>query len=158
MNWISLKFNDQNKEIEYLESRTFDKLIKFRKVIYLTLAFNCAEIIKEITLSAINLIPFASFWFFFGFSIMCLGTLVLSYKMKNSLQLINLASLVFLCFFYTFCYYYIDNIEFSFFMVVVLYTYSLYGTYVRLIVSISVVFLVLHINILNANFGRIRSV
>jgi hypothetical protein len=42
-------------------------------------------------------------------------------------------------------------------MTVVVYFYSLQGTYVRLIVSISLIFLVMHINIVNSNFIKLES-
>lgn len=155
LNWFSLKFNDQNKEIEYIESRLYEKILKFRKVIIITLVFNCMEIIKEITISSLGMIPFDSFWFYFGFSLLALISMVVSYRMKQRIQIINLVSIVLLCVFYIFFYYYIDNIEFSLFMTVTLYMFSMHGIFVRLIIGMVMIFLIMHINIVSANFKRL---
>lgn len=137
-----------------MESRTFDKVRKFRKVLAITIVFNCFEIIKEIALSSLNRIPFASFWFFFGYCIINLVTLATSYRLQKLMQIINLALMIFLCVFYSFCYYFIENVEFSIFMVIFLYVYSLHGTYIRLIMAIAVCFLIMHMSFLNSNFLR----
>jgi type IV secretory pathway component VirB8 len=83
LNWFSLKFNDLNKESEYLDSRRLGKVLKFRKVLIITICFNIVELMKEIILSSLGKIIFESFWFFFGFLLLSMFTLVLTYKLQK---------------------------------------------------------------------------
>jgi hypothetical protein len=157
LNWFTLKFNDRNKEIEYQEMRNFEKIFKFRKLILITLAFNGLEIIKDITLSSLDKIPFDSFWFYFAFTLIALFSLIASYKFKKYMPHVNLSFFVFLCTYYSFCYFSIENVEFSLFTLILLYIFSLHGTYVRLIILVASCFLIMHINIVNSNFKRMDS-
>lgn len=79
-------------------------------------------------------------------------TFILTYKFKSKVQLINLALLVFLCIFYSFSYYYIENIEFSLFLSIVLYVFSMHGNYVRFIILTISIFLPIIISLVNASF------
>jgi hypothetical protein len=131
---------------------THENIIKFRKVLIITLVFNALEIIKDITLSSLGLIPFHSFWFFFVFALVTTLTLIFSYKLLSKLKLINLGFLVFLCIFYSFCYFYIDNIDFSLFLSIVLYVFSMHGNYIRFIYLIVASFVVMTLSFINSNF------
>jgi hypothetical protein len=130
-----------------------ENITQFRKVLYITLLFNALEIIKDITLSSLGLIPFLSFWFFFVLSFVNMVTLIFTFKLQSWLKLINLGFLVFLCIFYTFCYYYIDNIEFSLFLSMVLFVFSMHGNYIRSICLTVICFMVLTLSFINTNFA-----
>ena len=152
MNLFSLKFNDQNKEDEYIQSRRLDIVIQFRKSIIVTLVFLAFELIKDIILSSLGLIIFQSFWFFFGFACLASVTLFFGYKLQNKVQLINNAFLVFLCVFYSFCYYYIDNIEFSMFFSIAIYAYAVRGIYVRFVILLVACVLAMNVSLVKSNF------
>jgi len=126
--------------------------MQFRKIILVTLVFLALELIKDIILSSLGLIIFQSFWFFFGFTCLASLTLLFAYKLQNKVQLINIAFLVFLCVFYSFCYYYIDNIEFSMFFSIVIYTYSLRGIYVRFVILLVACVLAMNVSLVKSNF------
>ena len=126
----------------------------YRKVLIVTLGFLAAELIKEIALTSLNRIPFTSFWFYFGFAIVCLITLFLTYKWRARLQLVNIVLITFLCIFYSFSYYYIDIIEFSFSMTVITYLFSLRGIYFRFCILVTSFFIILDINLIYSNFNK----
>lgn len=131
-----------------------DKIFIIRKTIVITLVFSILEIIKDIILRSIGLIPLQSFWFFFGFIIISCITLLLTYKYQSFLYITNLVFLVFMCVFYSFCYYYIDNIEFSMFLTISLFVISMHGTYLRLIYIIVIGFLAMTLSLMNSNFAN----
>ena len=124
----------------------------FRKIIVITLVFNVLEIIKEIILRSTGLIPLQSFWFYFGFILLSCITLLLTYKYQSFLYSANLYFLIFLCLFYSFCYFYIDNIEFSLFLGISMYVFSMHGTFLRLIYLLMICFISMTLSLLNSNF------
>jgi hypothetical protein len=52
----------------------------------ISIGFNLLELIKEIIISSLDLVPFASFWFFFGFLSLNCGALLISYRWQKQLQ------------------------------------------------------------------------
>ena len=68
------------------------------------------------------------------------------------MQLINIAFLVFLCVFYSFCFYYIDNIEFSMFFSIAIYAYAVRGIYVRFVILLVACVLAMNVSLVNSNF------
>ena len=130
-----------------------DKIFIIRKIVFITLVFNLIEIIKEIILRSTGLVSLQSFWFFFGFTIIACITLLLTYKYQTFLYTVNLCFLIFLCVFYSFCYFYIDNIEFSLFLTISIYVFSMHGTYLRLIYLLMLGFISMTLSLLNSNFA-----
>jgi hypothetical protein len=113
MNWMTLKFNDSNKEIEYNELKTREILLILRKILAICLIFGTVEMIKEITLYACGKIPFVSFYYYFGLLILFFIILICSYKFNKKVHVMMPVFLTILSIFYCFNYFYEVNIEFS---------------------------------------------
>lgn len=116
----------------------------FKKITYVTIAYSVVSMIKEGILSGVSGIPIYSLYFYMGFLIICLIRLILLYYMqKNRITIHNLILLSIVCVFYSFCYFYIEMLEFSLFMSVVVYVMMMRGTYVLMIMLLVYSFYVL---------------
>ena len=127
INWITLKFNDANKEIEYNEAKLNEIIQTIKKILVLCFVFASIELIKEIILYALKKIPFTSFYYYFGLLVIFLFILIVSYKFTNRITIMIPILLAILCIFFCFNYFYIGMIEFTHFMVIINIIYMLRG-------------------------------
>ena len=81
-------------------------------------------------------------------------TLFFTWKWKHLLKLVNISLLIVLCFLYSFCFYLMDNIEFSLFLNITIYIFSMHGVYIRMISILALSFYVLYINLINTYFKK----
>jgi hypothetical protein len=143
MNWITLKFNDSNKEIEYNDTKSKHIINTIRKIILLCFIYAGIELVKELVLYFMKKIPFVSFYYYFGLIIIFLMILLITYKFEDKVRYLIPVILVVLCIFYCFYNFYVDMIEFSKYMTILAIIFMLRGTSLSFVIFISTAFYIL---------------
>lgn len=140
--------------MEYNELTIKDSMLRFRKVLILTVIFNLLQMIKEIILSSLHYIHFTSFYFYLTFGLFSLFTYILTLKMKSAVVKINLILVTTLVIFYSFFFYYIEIIDFSMLIVIACFAYALHGGFIRCFIVIGFGFYILFINLVNGYYNH----
>ena len=107
INWITLKFFDQNKEIEYYESKIKEIVANLRKTLIVCAVFCAIELVKEIILYGFKKIPFNSFYYYFGLLVLFAIMGVSTYKCQRCVHILTPIQLSIICIYFCFFYLYV---------------------------------------------------